>query len=90
MTNVLLTVSGTIDPAIAGKIARGERPRADYIELARGFDAGLIDYARARREGGAVGKLIEKFGGRNALLAWAGWGRRGRCFWERGCGQMAL
>lgn len=78
MTDVLLTVSGTIDPAIEGKIARGERPRADYLELARGFDADLIDYARARREGGGLGKLIEKVGGRNALLAWACWRKRGQ------------
>jgi glycosyltransferase involved in cell wall biosynthesis len=78
MSDILLTVSGTIDPAIEGKIARGERPRADYLELARGFDADLIDYARARREGGALGKLIEKFGGRNALLAWACWRKRGQ------------
>jgi glycosyltransferase involved in cell wall biosynthesis len=78
MSDILLTVSGTIDPAIEGKIARGQRPRADYLEMARGFDADLIDYARARRDGGVLGKLIEKFGGRNALLAWACWRKRGQ------------
>jgi glycosyltransferase involved in cell wall biosynthesis len=78
MSDILLTVSGTIDPAIEGKIARGERPRADYLELARGFDADLIDYARARRDSGMLGKPIEKFGGRNALLAWACWRKRGQ------------
>ncbi len=78
MADVLLTVSGTIDPAIEEKIARGERPRADYLELARGFDADLIDYARARQAGGTLGRLIEKIGGRNALLAWVCWRKRGQ------------
>lgn len=76
MTDVLLTVSGNIDPAIQEKIARGERPRADYIDMANAFDAHLIDYARARAMSGIVGRIIEKIAGRIAMLAWACWLQR--------------
>jgi glycosyltransferase involved in cell wall biosynthesis len=76
MAQTLLTVSGTLDPAIREKIARGERPRADYIEMARAFDAELMDYARARALSGAVGRALEKIAGRNAMLAFASWTQR--------------
>lgn len=70
MNDVLLTVSGTIDPDIETKIARGERPEADYIAMARAFGADLLDYTAARRQAGWFGKLLEKIGGSNLLLAW--------------------
>ncbi len=76
MPHTLLTVSGVIDPAIHAKIARGERPRADYLEMAHAFDADVLDYAGARATSGAFGALLEKIGGRNVLLAWACWTRR--------------
>lgn len=78
MSDVLLTVSGNIKPDIEGEIARGERPRADFLEMARSFNADLIDYARARSECGPAGRLIEKLAGSNVLLAWACWRRRAR------------
>ncbi len=78
MSTVLLTVSGTIDPAIAEKIARGERPRADYIEMARGFGADVIDYVSMRRSGSIFAALLDKLGGRNARMAWECWTRRSR------------
>jgi glycosyltransferase involved in cell wall biosynthesis len=75
---VLLTVSGTIAPDVAAQITAGKRPRADYLELARAFNADLIDYAAARAESGTFGKLLEKVGGPDLLLAWASFRRRNR------------
>lgn len=76
MNKILLTVSSEMDPEIEGKIARGERPLADYIAMARGFPADLIDYRIARKNGGWMGRLLERIGGPNLMLAWA-------CFSER-------
>jgi hypothetical protein len=71
MNNVLLTVSGTIAPDLETQITAGKRPRADYLEMARTFDAALIDYPRARARTGQVGRWLERVGGPNLLLAWA-------------------
>jgi glycosyltransferase involved in cell wall biosynthesis len=76
MNQVLLTVSGVIDPEAEAQIAAGSRPRTDYREMARAFSADLIDYAEARRSSGWLGKLIERVGGPNMLLAW-------QCFKQR-------
>lgn len=76
MANVLLTVSGTIDPAIETQIARGERPQADYVAMANRFGADLLDYAGARRLTGRLGRLLQRLGGPNLMLAWA-------CYHER-------
>lgn len=67
----LLTVSGTIDPDIETEIAQGQRPTADYIALGRALPADLLDYAQARQQSGWLGRLLERIGGRNLLLAWA-------------------
>ena len=75
---VLLTVSGEIDPAIHERIRRGERPRADYLEMARGFNAALLDYRAARAGAGVFGRLLERVAGSNALLAWMCWRNRAR------------
>ncbi len=77
MTGILLTVSGEIDSRIDEKIARGERPLADYIAMARGFPAELMDYPAARKRGGWIGKILEKIGGPDLMLAWACFARRG-------------
>ncbi len=74
---VLLTVSGVIDPDVEQRVAAGERPRADYCELARGLGADLVDYAAASRLGGTIGRLIGALAGRNAQLAYACWRGRG-------------
>lgn len=72
MTNqVLLTVSGSIPAGLAERIARGERPRADYLELARGLGADLLDYEGARKVAGAAGWLLERIGGPDLVLAFA-------------------
>lgn len=76
MNDVLLTVSGNIDPDIRGQIARGERPTADYIAMADTFGADLLDYAGARRLAGRWGRLLAALFGPNALLAWV-------CFRQR-------
>lgn len=76
MNETLLTVSGIIDPQIEEKTARGERPLADYMAMARGFPADLIDYVAARKLGGRIGQLFKKIGGPNLMLAWA-------CFRQR-------
>jgi glycosyltransferase involved in cell wall biosynthesis len=68
---VLLTVSGTIPDDLRERVARGERPRADYVELARGFDADLLDHQGARVVAGLPGRLLERIGGPDLLLAYA-------------------
>ena len=76
MNDVLLTVSGVIDPNINSKIADGERPEADYIAMARKFPADLLDYAGARRETNSFRKFLDKTLGANAMLAWELFRRR--------------
>jgi glycosyltransferase involved in cell wall biosynthesis len=70
---VVLTVSGLIAADIREQISSGKRPRADYLELARGFDADLLDYAAARTIAGRMGAVLEKLGGANLVLAYACW-----------------
>ena len=67
----LITVSGVIAPDLAERVERGERPRVDYLELARGIAADLLDVVEARRRTGLVGRVIERVAGKTALLAWA-------------------
>jgi glycosyltransferase involved in cell wall biosynthesis len=76
---VVLTVSGVIAADIREQIASGKRPRADYLELARGFNADLLDYAAARTIAGRTGAVIEKLGGPNLVLAYACWKIRKSC-----------
>lgn len=78
MARVLLTVSGVIADDTAVQIERGMRPRADYFELARAFDADLIDYAEARRCGGWFRLLLERVAGAGVALAWTCYRRRGQ------------
>ncbi len=78
MNDVLLTVSGTIAPDIEAQIAEGKRPVADYIAMAKAFQADLIDYPKARQLTGWFGQLLEKIGGANLLLAWYCYRLRGR------------
>jgi glycosyltransferase involved in cell wall biosynthesis len=68
---VLLTVSGTIAADIDTKIAAGSRPRADYRALAEAFGADLLDYPAARGAAGPMGRLLERVGGPELMLAWA-------------------
>lgn len=78
MAKVLLTISGSIAPDTAERIARGERPRADYYMLGQAMDADLIDYAEARRRHPRIGPLLERVGGPDLLLAWACFAARAR------------
>lgn len=71
MNDVLLTVSGNIDPEIENKIAQGERPLTDYVAMARTFNADLIDYTAARKQTGLWGIILNLIGGPNLVLAWA-------------------
>ena len=73
MAELLLTVSGTMDAARRGQIARGECPRTDYFEMARALQADLLDYAGAREKGGVIGRVLGRLGGPNLMLAWACW-----------------
>jgi len=70
---VVLTVSGVIAADIREQIASGKRPKADYLELARSFDADLLDYTAARTLAGRMGTVLEKLGGPNLVLAYACW-----------------
>ncbi len=74
--DVLVTVSGVIALDITERIAHGERPHADYLELAHALHADLLDYTAARQSSGRLGGLIEHIGGVDLLLAWACWRRR--------------
>jgi glycosyltransferase involved in cell wall biosynthesis len=76
MNDVILTVSGVIDPDMNTLMARGKRPQADYLAMARAFGADLIDYAEARRRMGRVETGLQKIGGPNLLLAWSCFKRR--------------
>jgi glycosyltransferase involved in cell wall biosynthesis len=76
---VILTVSGNIPADIREQIAAGRRPKADYLELARSFDADLVDYAAARTIAGRTGAVLEKVGGPNLVLAYACWKIRKSC-----------
>lgn len=76
---VVLTVSGVIAADIREQIASGKRPRADYLELARSFNADILDYAAARTITGRTGALLEKLGGPNLVLAYACWKVRKDC-----------
>src|SRR5512133_1749854 len=71
MRPVLLTVSGTIPEDIQRQIADGIRPESDYLALARGLPADLLDYVAARKATGLIGRLLERLGGPNLMLAWA-------------------
>ncbi len=73
---VLLTVSGTIPDGLAATIARGERPRADYFEMAAGFDADLLDYPAARQSLGRVGRLLARILPDDVVLATAAFRKR--------------
>ena len=70
MNDVLLTVSGNIPDDLEDQIARGERPLTDYVAMSQKFGADLIDYKQARQQANWFGKLLEKIGGANLLLAW--------------------
>lgn len=73
---VLLTVSGTIPADLDEQVARGDRPRPDYVVMAEAIGADLVDHARARESAGRVGRVIERLAGPNVLLAWS-------CFRQR-------
>jgi glycosyltransferase involved in cell wall biosynthesis len=73
---VLLTVSGTVPTDVHEQVERGSRPRPDYVALAGTLGADVLDHARAREEGGASGRLVERLAGPHALLAWASFRRR--------------
>ncbi|PWT80158.1 MAG: glycosyl transferase family 1, partial [Acidobacteria bacterium] len=76
---VVLTVSGVIAADVREQIASGQRPRADYLDLARSFNADLLDYAAARTIAGRTGAVLEKLGGPNLVLAYACWKVRKSC-----------
>lgn len=76
---VVLTVSGVVAADIREQIASGKRPRADYLELAKSFNAELLDYAAARTIAGRAGTLLEKLAGPNLVLAYACWKIRKSC-----------
>lgn len=70
MADVLLTVSGTINPQVKADVANGLRPNPDYLEMARRFDADILDQGAARARIGWFGRLLALLGGSNLMLAW--------------------
>jgi glycosyltransferase involved in cell wall biosynthesis len=73
---VVLTVSGAMPLDLEKSIEIGRRPRSDYLEMAKAFDATLLDQPGAVRALGRVGVLVERFAGPNLTLAMA-------CFVDR-------
>jgi glycosyltransferase involved in cell wall biosynthesis len=71
MNDILLTVSGNVPDDIEQQIERGDRPQADYRELARCMHADVLDYLTARKETGWMGRVLERAGGPDLMLAWA-------------------
>ncbi len=69
--HVLLTVSGTIPHDLDAQVKAEQRPQADYRVLAHHFAADLLDYPSARTKTGIIGKLLERIGGPDLMLAWA-------------------
>ena len=61
-------------PDVRQQVAQGTRPRPDYLEMAAVMGADLVDVDQARDASRPVGRLglrlIERLGGRAALLAW--------------------
>lgn len=78
MAQVLLTVSGVVAPDTQARVARGERPRADYFEIAHAADADLLDYTEARRRHPRLAPMLERLGGPDLVLAWACFAARKR------------
>ena len=78
MNQVLLTVSGAIDPNLVAEVSAGRRPVPDYLAMAQAFGADLLDYTRARQSAGSIGRLLERIGGPNLVLAWACFSQRRR------------
>ncbi|MCA9935424.1 MAG: glycosyltransferase family 4 protein [Anaerolineales bacterium] len=78
MCNTLLTVSGTIPDNLEADVAAGKRPLPDYLAMSRAFPADLLDYPRARAQAGWFGRLLEKVGGANLMLAWVCFRLNGR------------
>lgn len=75
MARNLLLVSGVIDPRRRAQIAAGERPRADYFEIAAAIDGDILDYGAMRASQGSLGRLLDRVSP-NLALAWATWRRR--------------
>jgi glycosyltransferase involved in cell wall biosynthesis len=71
MNEVLLTVSGVIPDNLHEDVRAAKRPEPDYLALARAFPADLLDVSAARKVSGRIGRLLERIGGINLLLAWA-------------------
>ena len=78
MADILLTVSGNIPADVREQVRSGKRPRPDYIALADGLPADLLDYSAVRAEGGWFTRLLGRLGGPNAALAWECFRRRGQ------------
>ena len=68
VARVLLTVSGTIPDGLHQEVTDGRRPRVDYLELAVGLDADLIDHERAAAQS-RVGRVLRRVGGGSLTLA---------------------
>ncbi|MBK5222586.1 MAG: glycosyltransferase family 4 protein [Acidimicrobiia bacterium] len=76
-TAAVVTVSGVIPPDLEERIASGQRPRADFVEMAAAMGgARIIDRSLLRSRTGPVGRLVVRFTGPDVAMAWA-------CFRQR-------
>ena len=73
---VLLTVSGAIPTDLDGSIENDRRPRPDYLQMAKAFDADLLDRPGALEQLGRGGAVVERVAGANVAMAIACFLRR--------------
>ncbi|MEO5899192.1 MAG: glycosyltransferase family 4 protein [Ilumatobacteraceae bacterium] len=70
-------MSGQIPEGLRASVAAGERPRADYLEIADSLGAELLARPAAGARG-RLGGLAVRVVGENVAMAWSCWRRRGR------------
>lgn len=72
---VMLTVSGRIPAGLERAVASGERPRVDYLELARAMGADLLSRPDPKTRS-LLARLGVRIAGENVTMAWTCWRRR--------------
>ncbi|MCB9897488.1 MAG: glycosyltransferase [Planctomycetes bacterium] len=72
----LLLVPANPDDVLVEARGEEEHPRVDVLELARLLDAEILSFADVDADRSRSTRLVGRFFGRSAALAWMGWRRR--------------